>query len=162
MNPTNQVISAQARIASMPSAAAVFVGFAVLLILGTAACGGPEREIRKTLSEGEREVFDRGQRLSTPCWSCHDLYGQQNKVGPYLAGLYGRAAGSAQYPGYSKAIQESGVIWDEGTLRSFLVDPAGFIPGTTMAASGPRGGSDVRALVFYLKHVTSNTVARQD
>ncbi|MFB0978366.1 MAG: c-type cytochrome [Myxococcota bacterium] len=162
MKLTSQRINARPGTGSVSPAVAGLVGFAVLMVLGITACGGPEREIRKTLSEGEREVFDRGQRLSTPCWSCHDLYGKQNKVGPYLAGLYGRAAGSAQYPGYSKAIQESGVIWDEGTLRSFLVDPAGFIPGTTMAASGPRGGSDVRALVFYLKHVTSNTAAREN
>lgn len=140
------------------------VGFAAsLLVLAVVfvvplGCGGPEREIRKTLSAAERDLFDRGQRLSTPCWSCHDLYGEQNKVGPYLAGLYGRAAGSARYPGYSPAMRGSGVIWDERSLRAFLVDTSGFIPGTTMVASGPRNAADVSALVFYLKHVTSKTV----
>ena len=57
----------------------------VLMAFAIAGCGGPEREIRKTLNASELALFDRGQRLSTPCWSCHDLYGEQNKVGPFLS-----------------------------------------------------------------------------
>ncbi|MFT5442512.1 MAG: cytochrome c [Myxococcota bacterium] len=127
----------------------------LVLCLWLVGCGGPESEIRATLSEGERAVFDAGQRLSTPCWSCHDLYGEQNKVGPYLAGLYGRKAAATHYAGYSAAMRASGVVWDEGSLRAFLAGPNSFIPGTTMAASGPRGAAEINALVFYLKHVTS-------
>lgn len=128
------------------------VGLIVALVM--LSCGGPEREIRAQLSAVERDLFDRGQQLSTPCWSCHDLYGEQNKVGPYLAGLYGRRAGSARFPGYSEAMKLSGVVWDERSLRAFLLNTNGFIPGTTMVASGPRGPADVSALVFYLKHLT--------
>ena len=133
----------------------VLLGIGWLLLPGLSACGGPEGEIRKTLSASERSLFDQGQRLSTPCWSCHDLYGKQNKVGPYLAGLYGRKAGTANFPSFSEAMKSSGVVWNERSLRSFLLDTSGFIPGTTMVASGPRGAADVSALVFYLKHVTS-------
>jgi cytochrome c len=126
------------------------------------ACGGPEREIRAQLSPADRNLFDRGQRLSTACWSCHDLYGEQNKVGPYLAGLYGRKAGSANFPGYSEAMRRSGVTWDEASLRSFLLNTHGVIPGTTMVASGPGNSADVAALVFYLKYVTRAVVAGED
>jgi len=139
---------------------------AALLAVGVAsglmACGGPEREIRQTLTAGERARFDLGQRLSTPCWSCHDLYGEQNKVGPYLAGVYGRRAGSARYPGYSAALKTSGVVWDERSLAGYLLDPQGFIPGTTMVAGGPRGRAEVDALVFYLKQVSLAVAKSKD
>ncbi len=127
-----------------------------MVVLG---CGGPEREIRASLSDAERGRFDLGQRLSTPCWSCHDLYGEQNKVGPYLAGVYGREAGSTNFPGYSPAMKGAGFIWDERTLYSFILDPSGVVPGTSMVANGPRGPAEVAALAFYLKHV-SQAVSR--
>ena len=129
------------------------VGSWLLASLVMAACGGPEAEIRANLSAEERVTFDRGQRLSTPCWSCHDLYGEQNKVGPYLAGVYGRPAGSAKFSGYSKAMKESGVVWNERSLRAFLLNANGFIPGTNMVG-GAQSPAEVGALVFYLKHVT--------
>ncbi len=129
---------------------ALGLGLAVTLF----ACGGPEREIRSSLSEPDRRRFDLGQRLSTPCWSCHDLYGEQNKVGPYLAGVYGRRAGAASFPGYSFAMRASSITWDERSLREFLLEPQRVVPGTTMVASGPRSMGEVDALVFYLKHVS--------
>lgn len=119
------------------------------------ACAGPEAEIRAQLSERDRETFDRGKSLSTPCWACHDLYGEQNKVGPYLHGLYGRKAGSAAFGGYSEAMKNSPVIWSNDSLERFLLDVGGFIPGTTMNASGPGSRSDIEALVFYLGLVTT-------
>jgi cytochrome c len=138
----------------------VSVILALAPLVAAVGCGGPEREIRSSLSNADRQRFDLGQRLSTPCWSCHDLYGQQNKVGPYLAGVYGRKAGSANFPGYSQAMRSAGFSWDERSLRSFLLDPNRLVPGTTMVASGPRGPAEVDALVFYLKHV-SQAVSRK-
>ena len=132
----------------------ICVGSLLIACLVMLACGGPEAEIRANLSAAERQTFDRGQRLSTACWSCHDLYGKQNKVGPYLAGLSGRRAGSADFPGYSKAMKESGLVWNERSLRAYLLNPSGFMPGTNMVASGPQNSADVGALVFYLEHVT--------
>jgi cytochrome c len=50
-----------------------------------------------------------------------------------LAGLFGRWAGSLNGTRYSQAMQEAGLVWDERTLDSFLEDPRGIVPGTTMA-----------------------------
>jgi len=127
---------------------ALSLGLALLAGLG---CGGPEAEIRESLSAAERERFDLGRQLSTPCWSCHDLHGEQNKVGPSLSGVFGRRAGEAAFPGYSQAMRESGIVWHEQALREFLLDPQRVVPGTTMVASGPRHVGQVDALVFYLK-----------
>lgn len=124
------------------------------------ACGGPEAEIRANLNAAELETFSRGQQLSTPCWSCHDLYGEQNKVGPYLSGLYGRRAGSIRFPGYSEAMKTSGIIWNERSLRAYLLNPSSFVPGTSMVSSGPRSPAEVEALVFYLQLVTRASVKK--
>jgi cytochrome c len=136
---------------------AAWVMICLALASSISACGGPEPEIRARLSEREREIFDRGKRLSTPCWACHDLYGEQNKVGPYLSGLYGRTAGSARFAGYSQAMKNSNVIWNDASLRAFLLNVSGYIPGTSMNATGPAGRVDVDALVFYLGQVTAST-----
>jgi cytochrome c len=119
------------------------------------ACGGPEPEIRARLSKRELVIFNRGKSLSTPCWSCHDLYGEQNKVGPYLTGMYGRKAGGARFGAYSPAMKNSNIVWSDATLRAYLMDVTGFIPGTTMNAPGPSNRADVDALIFYLRLVTS-------
>lgn len=125
---------------------------AVLLAAG-AGCDSRAREIRAQLSDQELLLFDRGQKVSSPCWACHDFYTEQNKVGPYLSGIYGRKAGTARFPGYSDAMRSSGIVWGPQTLRRFLASPQSAVPGTNMVAPGV-GGSDLEALLFYMDRVT--------
>lgn len=146
-------------IRSTPAPPPVFrVGFALaaaVLAAGLAAgCDSRARDIRSRLSDEELLLFDRGQKLSSPCWACHDFYGTQNKVGPYLSGLYGRRAGGADFPGYSRALRESGIVWSDPTLRRFLADPQSAVPGTNMVSPGMASRADLDALVFYTKLVT--------
>jgi cytochrome c len=124
------------------------------LALWVAACGGPESEIRKRLSEPELKVFNRGVILSTPCWTCHDLYGEQNKVGPHLKDIIGRRAGTANFGGYSQAMKDSNITWNEENLAAFLIDVSATIPGTTMNSNGPSNPADAAALAFYLSQLS--------
>ena len=129
------------------------------LLLGVAsaalpACDARVREIRARLSDEQRVLFDRGNSLSGPCWTCHDFTGTQNKVGPHLFGLLGRRAGESTYGGYSEALRQSGVIWDEQTLSAFLASPQQFAPGTTMVSPGVANPADRAALIFYIQQVT--------
>ena len=64
-------------------------------------------------------------------------------------------AGAANFAGYSEAMKNSRTVWNDDTLGRFLRDVSGFIPGTTMNASGPAGRADIDALVFYLGLVTT-------
>ena len=75
-------------------------------------------------------------------------------------GVVGRRAGSVNFPGYSKAMRESGVVWNERSLRAFLLNTNGFIPGTNMVSSGSQSAADIGALVFYLMHVTRAVAAK--
>ena len=109
---------------------------------------------RAGLSDADLQRFVRGQQLSSPCWSCHDFYGTQNKIGPYLSGIYGRRAGGASFPGYSQSMLDSSVTWDDRSLGRFLANVQGFMPGTSMVSAGIGTAADLDALLFYMKLAT--------
>ncbi len=56
------------------------------------------------------------------CKACHDLTGPKHKVGPSLAGLMGREAGSTDFKKYGADLKKGGWKWDEASLRTFLTN----------------------------------------
>jgi len=85
------------------------------------------------------------------CQVCHTVEAGKNKIGPSLAGIVGRKAGSAPGYSYSDANKNSGVTWDEANLDTYLTDPRKFIPGTKMLFVGIKNPDDRKALIAYLK-----------
>lgn len=86
------------------------------------------------------------------CKVCHRIgEGAKNLVGPVLNGVVGRKAGT--YPGYnySEANKNSGVTWDEATLKKYLKDPKAVVPGTKMVFPGLNNEQDVDNVIAYLK-----------
>jgi cytochrome c len=75
----------------------------------------------------------------------------KNKIGPTLAGIVDRKAGSVPGFAYSTANKNSGDTWDEQTLDIYLTDPKKFMPGTKMVFAGVKNPTDRKALVEYLK-----------
>lgn len=69
------------------------------------------------------------------CTQCHSAEPGDGggEMGPTLFGLLGRSAavGDEMFP-YSKALEDSKLIWDATTLDRFLADPMTMVPGTTM------------------------------
>jgi cytochrome c2 len=106
---------------------------------------------------GERTTdTGRGEILSYACQACHTLgEGQDHQIGPNLFEVFGRTAGSSPGFDYSIALGESGIVWSESELDAWLADPAGYLPGTTMAFTGYRDASDRSALIDYLVSATS-------
>jgi cytochrome c len=73
----------------------------------------------------------RGQELyESRCGGCHSL--DANRVGPAHRGVFGRKAGTATDFGYSSAVKNSTVVWQEGTLDAWLTNPQALIPGQRM------------------------------
>jgi cytochrome c2 len=85
------------------------------------------------------------------CAICHTLEEGKNKIGPSLAGVVGRKAGSVPGFAYSAANKNSGDTWDEATLDTYLTDPRKFMPGTKMVFAGLKNSEDRKALIEYLK-----------
>ncbi|WP_426954448.1 c-type cytochrome [Muricoccus radiodurans] len=115
------------------------IALAALLLLPTVA-------VAQTPPDGET-IFRRD------CSACHGM-DARNRVGPGLAGFWGRAAGAAENFRYSAAMRakaEAGLRWDEETVRAYLRNPREVVPGGTMAYPGLRDEARLEALVAWLR-----------
>jgi glucose/arabinose dehydrogenase/cytochrome c2 len=80
----------------------------------------------------------RGQQyFQIACATCHSpVLGPNNTViikqGPSLLGVVGRSAGTCPHFNYTKAMTDSGYVWDASSLNKFLANPMMVLPGTTM------------------------------
>ena len=97
-------------------------------------------------------MLKRGRIIWFKCRSCHALeVDGPHKVGPSLNGLMGSPAATKEGFVYSKAMMDSGVIWDEKSLDAFIQKPTAYIKGTKMAFIGIKKESDRQALIKYIK-----------
>jgi len=55
------------------------------------------------------------------CKACHN-FSAAGKVGPGLLGVFGRAAGKADFSKYSEALKNANWTWDEANLRAWICD----------------------------------------
>jgi len=85
------------------------------------------------------------------CAICHTVEAGKNKIGPSLAGVVGRKAGSAPGYSYSDANKNSGITWSEAELDKYLTDPRGVVPGTKMLFAGLKNPDDRKNVIAYLK-----------
>jgi len=90
------------------------------------------------------------------CMACHDAVGDKNKVGPNLAGVVGRTAGTlesfaAKYSQPMKDAGAGGLVWDEANIAEYLKDPKGKIPGNKMAFAGLKKDDEIANVIAYLK-----------
>jgi cytochrome c len=93
-----------------------------------------------------------GEKVFLKCKVCHQIgEGAKNAIGPVLNGVVGRPAGT--YPGYaySDANKNSGITWDEATLKEYLKNPRAKIPGTKMIFPGLPKDEDIDNVIAYLK-----------
>ena len=98
-------------------------------------------------------AIQHGQEVYARCTACHSVEG--NRTGPQHCGLFGRRAGAA--PGfqmYSKALRETGIVWDARTLDHFLQDPMQAVPGTAMGYAGVKDPQERSDLIAWLHEAT--------
>lgn len=106
----------------------------------------------------EEALLKRGRIVWFKCRSCHetDVDGL-NKVGPSLYGVMEAKAGVKEGFVYSKALAESGIVWNDETLDAFIEKPSTYVKGTKMAFVGIKKESDRTAVIAYIKENTKSS-----
>ncbi len=85
------------------------------------------------------------------CASCHVLEEGVNRVGPSLYQKIGAKAGQVAGFKYSKANAESGIVWTEEQMFTYLKNPQAVIPGTIMAFAGLPDPQERADVIAYIK-----------
>jgi cytochrome c2 len=94
-----------------------------------------------------------GEKVFKKCATCHTVEPGKNKIGPSLAGVIGRQAGTLDGYKYSKAMVaygESGIVWSEDTLNTYLIKPRDEVKGTKMTFPGLKKDDDRANVIAYL------------
>jgi cytochrome c len=68
-----------------------------------------------------------------------------------LYGVVGRPAASLSTYSYSPAMRQSGIVWTEESIGSFLPSPAAKVPGTKMTFVGIPEADRRDDVIAYLK-----------
>jgi cytochrome c len=97
---------------------------------------------------------EREQQLAfnNHCRTCHVTREGDHRLGPSLANIIGREAGSAEGFGYSDAMADSGIVWDEAILDQYITDPEAVVPGNNMKPFTGISSAEERAkIIAHLK-----------
>lgn len=96
-----------------------------------------------------------GKSVFTRCAACHSASPGVTLMGPSLAGVVGRKAGSLPGFHYSPAMMKSGRVWSTVNLDAFLSSPQQAVPGTKMPFGGMRDAKERADLIAYLGTLTN-------
>ena len=129
---------------AFPLASLLLAGLALAPALPAPAAADDEGDVKA------------GARVYARCKACHTVeQGGANKVGPNLWGIFGAEAGGRDIGfNYSKAMRESGIVWNEETLGAYLENPRKAVPGTRMVFAGLKNEDQREDVIAYLKSVT--------
>jgi len=83
------------------------------------------------------------------CSVCHSVQPTPGKMGPPLAGVVGRKAGTAAGYAYSSAMKAANITWTPETLDAFIKAPGKAVPGTKMLLGAP-DAEQRAAVIQYL------------
>ena len=99
---------------------------------------------------GAQEAGQKENREVEVCLACHTV-DKTNGLGPSLAGVIGRTAGSVPSFRYSRAMRNARIVWDERTLDAYLADPQKVIPGNAMPFAGMADSRKRSEVIEFLK-----------
>ena len=94
----------------------------------------------------------------TKCKSCHSLEPGKHKIGPSLAGVMGRQAGTAEGFTKYKAMKGASFTWDAEKMDAWITDQKKFLKANADIVGGPKTSmsakikkeKDRKAIIEYL------------
>jgi len=91
-----------------------------------------------------------GRLVFRKCQACHSMDPGKNMLGPSLAGVIGRKAGTEANYNYSPAMKQASIVWSVETLDRYLSDPAKVVPGNKMPFPGLKTDHDRADIIAFL------------
>ena len=91
-----------------------------------------------------------GRLVFRKCQACHSVESGKNMLGPSLAGVIGRKAGTEAGFSYSPAMKSADIVWNLQTLDQYLTDPAKVVPGNKMPFPGLKTDHDRADVIAFL------------
>lgn len=127
---------------------------ALLAVTGLVATVAPTG-LEQTMAQAQAQTASPSARGATlfrqRCGSCHVATpNARSSMGPNLAGVVGRRAGTIAGYNFSNGMKQSGLTWTPQTLDAFLTAPARTVRGTRMMTS-VTNAADRQAIVAYLQ-----------
>ncbi len=95
-----------------------------------------------------------GKQVFMQCMTCHSKEAGVNKVGPSLHGIIGRHSGMIPGFNYSTANKNSGKVWTEQELYTYLENPQKEVPGTYMTYTGVKDPQKRADVIAFLQENT--------
>jgi len=121
-------------------------------IAGNASAAGPIAPAATAVAYASlKSDAAKGEKVFIQCKTCHTVEAGQNRVGPSLHGLIGRASGQVPGYNYSPANKSMGIVWSEEQLYTYLEAPQKTVPGTKMAYAGLKQPQDRADVIAFLK-----------
>jgi cytochrome c len=84
------------------------------------------------------------------CAGCHGDSTPVQNLGPSLAGLFGRRAGTVAGTPYARNLYDANIVWNEASLERYLGSPADAVHGTIMPI-GVADAGERADVIAYLK-----------
>lgn len=126
----------------MPKIITPVSGAAALLVLAlsyaaTAQTGAPD--------------LTKGRTAFQACAACHSDKPGVKRIGPSLAGVFGKPAAQVHGFNYSPALAKAKLRWDRKTLDAFIARPKVVVPGNRMTYPGVTDPAKRAAIIDYMQ-----------